>query len=121
MEMRGTAAQPGPAGKLGLWQQRTWLWIVAAGLDIYILGVVIGLQPAGPLCGSPLIPTSKAAELVDLEQAGIGAAAACYRNIDSDSIPVWSLIALGVLLVVVGVVARIINIRRSTAVAGDAA
>ncbi|MGN8132479.1 hypothetical protein [Paenarthrobacter sp. 22069] len=120
MGRRNSPARNVPPAKSGLWQQRTWLWIVAAGFDVYILGVVIGLQPAGPLCGSPLIPTSKAAELVDLEQAGIGAAAACYRNIDSDSIPVWSLIALGVLLVLVGVAARIINIRRSTAGAVDA-
>ncbi|MDQ0673978.1 hypothetical protein QFZ36_001539 [Pseudarthrobacter siccitolerans] len=111
MATRDSSAKAASAGKLGFWQQRTWIWIIAAGLDVYILGFFIGLQPAGPLCGSPLLPNSRAAELLDLEQAGIGAAAACYRNIDSDSVPVWILMALGVGLVLTGVVVRIVRIR----------
>lgn len=111
MKMRDPQAKPVPAGKLGFWQQRTWLWIVAAGFDVYILGFVIGLQPSGPLCGSPLLPNSRAAELADLEEAGRGAAATCYRTIDSDSVPVWSLMALGIGLVLLGVVVRIVRIR----------
>ncbi len=92
-----------------------WMWIAAAGLDVYILGFVIGLQPAGPLCGSPLAPNSRAAELLDQQQGGGGAAAACYRSIDADSVPVWILLALGIALVIAGVAARIVIIRRSAA------
>ncbi|MFC8522031.1 hypothetical protein [Pseudarthrobacter sp. NPDC057230] len=111
MKTRDPQAKPVPAGKPGFWQQRTWMWIVAAGFDVYILGFVIGLQPAGPLCGSPLLPNSHAAELADLEEAGKGAAATCYRAIDSDSVPVWTLMAIGIGLVLVGVVVRIVRIR----------
>ncbi|WP_307281756.1 hypothetical protein [Arthrobacter sp. W4I7] len=118
MAKRDSPANPISASKLGLWQQRTWIWIVAAGLDVYLLGFVIGLQPAGPLCGSPLLPNSRAAEQLDLEQAGIGAAATCYRKIDSDSLPVWLLMALGIGLVLTGVVVRIVRIRLLAGSAG---
>ncbi|HEY1157697.1 MAG TPA: hypothetical protein VGE95_15600, partial [Arthrobacter sp.] len=107
--------KPLMGGKQGLWQRRMWMWIAAAGLDVYILGFVIGLQPAGPLCGSPLVPNSRAAELLDQQQGGGGAAAACYRSIDADSVPVWALLALGIALVIAGVAARIVTIRRSAA------
>ena len=109
MAMHDAPAKPA-GGALGFWQQRTWLWIVAAGFDVYILGFVIGLQPSGPLCGSPLLPDSRAAEMLDLQQGG-GAAASCYRSIDSDSVPVWILMGVGVGLVLTGVVVRIIRIR----------
>lgn len=95
------------------------MWIVAAGFDVYILGFVIGLQPSGPLCGSPLLPNSRAAELADLEQGGT-AAATCYRTIDSDSVPVWILMATGICLVLVGVVVRIVRIRLFAGSAGKA-
>lgn len=109
--MHDSPVKPAAGGPLGLWQQRTWMWVVAAGLDVYILGFVVGLQPSGPLCGSPLLPDSRAAELLDRQQGGIGAAATCYRDIDSDSMPVWILMGLGVALVLAGVVARIVRIR----------
>ncbi|WP_457946017.1 hypothetical protein ACTAQI_11635 [Pseudarthrobacter sp. alpha12b] len=102
----------------GPWQRRMWMWIVAAGLDVYILGFVIGLQPSGPLCGSPLLRESHAAELIGLQKAGIGATAVCYRNIDADSVPVWTLMAVGVALVIAGVAARIVSIRRSVSLGG---
>ena len=107
--------KPLMGGKQGLWQRRVWMWIAAAGLDVYILGFVIGLQPAGPLCGSPLVPNSRAAELMDQQRGGGGAAAAFYRSIDADSVPVWILMAVGVGLVIAGVAARIVIIRRSAA------
>ncbi|MDQ0145978.1 hypothetical protein [Pseudarthrobacter niigatensis] len=116
MAMHDSPAKPTAAGNRGLWRRRMWMWIVAAGLDVYILGFVIGLQPSGPLCGSPLLRESHAAELIGLQKAGIGAAAVCYKNIDADSVPVWSLMALGVLMVIAGVAVRIIIIRRSARV-----
>ncbi|UUL77381.1 hypothetical protein NG819_07910 [Pseudarthrobacter sp. Fe7] len=51
-----------------------------------------------------------------MAKAGIGAAAVCYRNIDADSVPVWTLMALGVFIVMAGVAPRIIIIRRSASV-----
>ncbi|MBT2567140.1 hypothetical protein J7I84_11665 [Arthrobacter sp. ISL-85] len=119
MAMHDFPAKPVAGGALGLWQQRTWMWIVAAGLDVYILGFVIGLQPSGPLCGSPLLPDSRAAELLDRQQGGIGAAVTCYRDIDSDSVPVWILMGLGVALVLAGVVARIVRIRLLAGFSGE--
>jgi hypothetical protein len=118
MAMHDSPAKPFSAGTQGLWlwRRRMWMWIVAAGLDVYILGFVIGLQPSGPLCGSPLLRESHAAELIGLQKAGIGAAAVCYKNIDADSVPVWTLMALGVFMVIAGVAVRIIIIRRSARV-----
>lgn len=95
------------------------MWIVAAGFDVYILGFVIGLQPSGPLCGSPLFPNSRAAEQLDFAQGNVGAAATCYRTIEADSVPVWILMALGVGLVLTGVVVRIVRIRLFAGSAGD--
>lgn len=46
-------------------------------------------------------------------QHGTGMAAECYRNIDSASVPVWMLMALGIVLVMAGVTVRIVSIRRS--------
>lgn len=119
MEMHDAPAKPVSAGKLGFWQQRAWMWVVAAGLDVYILGFVIGLQPSGPLCGSPLFPNSRAAEQLDFAQGGVGAAATCYRTIETDSVPVWILMAVGVGLVLTGVVVRIVRIRLFGGSAGD--
>jgi len=67
----------------------------------------------GPLCGSPLIPESRPAEVFDALHRGAGAAAACYRSIGAASVPTWILIALGVLLVLAGVTVRIVSISRS--------
>lgn len=112
MATHDSPPKPVIADTQGIWQRRTWIWTIAAGLDVYVLGFVIGLQPAGPLCGSPLLPDSRAAEQFDLQHPGAGAAAACYRDIASDSIPVWILIALGAVLVLAGVTVRLVSIRR---------
>jgi hypothetical protein len=77
-----------------------------------VLGLITGLQKAGPLCGSPLIPESSAAEAFDTLHRGSAAAAECYRSINSAALPTWIMIALGVLLVLTGVAIRIIEINR---------
>lgn len=116
MAMQDSPAKTVTVRDKGPWRRRMWMWIVAAGLDVYILGFVLGLQPSGPLCGSPLLRESHAAELIGLQKAGIGAAAVCYKNIDADSVPVWTLMAVGVFLVMAGVAVRIVSIRRSVRV-----
>ncbi|TLM82033.1 hypothetical protein [Pseudarthrobacter sp. NamE5] len=94
-------------------QRRGWIVTVAVGFAVQILSIVIGLKAVGPLCGSPLLPQSRAAEISDLQQQTTGLAAECYRNIDSASVPVWILMALGIGLVLTGVAVRIVGIRRS--------
>ncbi len=92
--------------------RRGWIWMTVAGFAAHILSLVFGLQTAGPLCGSPLLPQSRAAEMFDSQRHGTGVAAECYRNIDSASVPVWILMALGIGLVLTGITVRIVSIRR---------
>lgn len=86
---------------------------VAVGFALHVLSIVIGLRTVGPLCGSPLLPQSEAAEMADLRMRTTGLAAECYRNIDAATVPVWILMALGIGLVLTGVAVRIVGIRRS--------
>lgn len=86
---------------------------IAIGFALHILSFVIGLKTVGPLCGSPLLPQSHAAEMTDLQMQTTGLAAECYRNIDSAAVPVWILMAMGIGLVLTGVAVRIVGILRS--------
>ena len=105
--MRGTTAPRNDAA----WQ--LWLWLIGAGFAVLLVGIVVGLQKTGPLCGSPLVPDSRAAEVFDALHRGAEAAARCYRSIEAAAVPTWVLIALGVVLVLAGVAVRIIAIGRS--------
>lgn len=111
-------AQDSPGNKTkglteNLRQRRGWIVTIAVGLALHVLSVVVGLRPAGPLCGSPLVPESRAAEEADAQLHITGLAAECYRNIDAAAVPVWSLMAVGIGLVLAGVAVRIVGIRRS--------
>jgi hypothetical protein len=99
-------------------QRRGWILTIAVGFALHILSFVLGLKTVGPLCGSPLLPQSNAAEMADLQLRTTGLAAECYRDIDSATVPVWILMAVGIGLVLTGVVVRIVGIRRSVARAG---
>jgi hypothetical protein len=107
--VRGTTVRRNSAA----WQ--AWLWLIGAGFAALLAGIVFGLQKTGPLCGSPLIPDSRAAEVFDALHRGAEAAAACYRTIGAAAVPTWILIALGVVLVLAGVTVRIVVISRSAA------
>ncbi|MFE4833596.1 hypothetical protein ACFRAU_02815 [Arthrobacter sp. NPDC056691] len=96
--------------KSAAWQG--WLWLIGAGFAVLLAGIVFGLQKTGPLCGSPLMPDSRAAQVFDALRHGARAAAGCYRSIGAAAAPTWILIALGVVLVLVGVTVRIIAISR---------
>lgn len=96
-------------------QRRGWILVIAVGLAVHILSIVIGLRPAGPLCGSPLLPESQAAEMADAQLHITALAPECYRNIEAAAAPVWILMAFGIGLVLLGVAVRIIGIRRSLA------
>ena len=100
-------------------RRRGWILTIAVGFALQLLSIVIGLKAVGPLCGSPLLPHSRAAEISDAQGHTVGLATECYRNIDSASVPVWVVMALGIGLVLTGVAVRIVGIRRSVARAGD--
>jgi hypothetical protein len=104
----------GVAGRLDLRTRRGWIWLIVAGFSVLVMGIIVGLQKTGPLCGSPLLPQSRPAEIYDSLRRGSKAAAECYRNIESASIPTWGLIALGVLLVLAAVVIRVVSINRNS-------
>lgn len=118
MEVRDSPRNASKAIDQELSQRRGWILTIAVGFALHILSVILGLRAVGPLCGSPLLPQSSAAEMVDLQQPTTGLAAECYRAIDSASLPVWTVMALGIGLVLTGVAVRIIGIRRSVAAAG---
>jgi hypothetical protein len=99
-------------------QRRGWILTIAVGFAFYILGFVIGMKTVGPLCGSPLLPQSSAAEEADIQMRTTGLAAECYRNIESATVPVWILMAVGIGLILTGVAVRIVGIRRSFARSG---
>ncbi|HET7780977.1 MULTISPECIES: hypothetical protein [Micrococcaceae] len=102
-----------------LTQRRGWILTIAVGFALQLLSFVIGLKPVGPLCGSPLLPNSRAAEISDAQGQTVGLATECYRQIDSASVSVWIVMALGIGLVLTGVAVRIVGIRRSVARAGN--
>ncbi|WP_163164022.1 hypothetical protein [Arthrobacter sp. Alg241-R88] len=113
MAVRDSPGNTTKAVHRDLGQRRGWILTIAVGFAVQILSVVIGLKTVGPLCGSPLLPQSRAAEMADLQLRTTELAAECYRNIDSASVPVWFLMALGIGLVLTGVAVRIVAIRRS--------
>ena len=92
--------------------RRGWVWLIAAGFAVSIGGIIIGLQKAGPLCGSPLLPQSREAEILDALKPASRAAGECYRNIDAAAVPTWALIAAGILAVLIGVIIRVVTINR---------
>ncbi|WP_457972995.1 SHOCT domain-containing protein [Arthrobacter sp. D1-17] len=92
--------------------RRGWIWLIVAGFAVSIAGIIVGLQKVGPLCGSPLLPQSREAEIFDALRTGSRAAGECYRNIDAASVPTWVLIALGIVVVLIGVVIRVVAINR---------
>lgn len=103
--MEGTV-QHGPRA------QHRWIWSILAGFAVYVIGLIVGLQKVGRLCGSPLIPQSREAELFDALRKGSGAASQCYRSIASAEGPTWTLIVLGIVVVLAGVTVRVISINR---------
>jgi hypothetical protein len=99
--------------------QRGWIRLIAAGFAVSIIGIIVGLQKAGPLCGSPLMPQSRAAEIFDSLTKSSGTAAECYRSIASAELPTWILIVLGIVVVLTGVFIRVLSLNRSPAGTAD--
>jgi hypothetical protein len=95
--------------------RRGWIWPIVAGFAVSVTGIIVGLQKVGPLCGSPLIPPSRQAEIFDALRSGSRVAGECYRKIDEAAAPVWMLIAAGIVMVLTAVIIRVVAINRYTA------
>lgn len=89
-------------------KRRGWVWLVVIGSVTAIIGIFVGFQKAGGLCGSVFKPDSLAAELYD-SMGGYGGAAECRRNIASAAVPTWVLIVMGIVLVLTGIIVRTIG------------
>lgn len=98
-------------------RQRGWIRPIVAGFAVSIIGIIVGLQKAGPLCGSPLMPQSRSAEIFDSLRQGSGVAAECYRSIASAEVPTWILIVLGIVVVLTGVIIRVVSLNSTVGTA----
>ncbi|MDR6557430.1 hypothetical protein J2809_001786 [Arthrobacter pascens] len=96
--------------------RRGWIWLIVAGFAVSVAGIIVGLQKAGSLCGSPLIPQSRQAEIFDALRSGSRVAGECYRRIDAAAAPTWMLIAAGIVVVLAAVIIRVVSINRYSAV-----
>lgn len=96
-------------------KRRGWIWLLVSGIATTIIGIIVGSQKTGSLCGSVFKPDSLAAELYDT-MGGYGGAAECRRNIASAAVPIWILIVLGIVLVLTGIIVRAIGKNRPAAV-----
>jgi uncharacterized membrane protein len=90
-----------------------WIWLATVGPILTIIGILIGSQKMGSLCGSVFSPQSHAAELFDtLYGSPGGGASSCRQSITSAAVPTWILIVLGIILVLTAIVVRSITSNR---------
>ena len=104
----------GVAERLDLRTRRGWIWLIVGGFSVLVLGIIVGLQQTGPLCGSPLLPQSRPAEIYRLAPARVQGGGGVLSEYRSASVPTWGLIALGVVLVLAAVVIRVVSINRNS-------
>lgn len=109
-------ARPGRGSMSQIVQQdvkksRGWIWRPIVGVIVAIIGVVVGSQKVGSLCGSVFQPDNHAAELYD-SMGGYGGEAECQQNIAAAGVPIWILIVMGIVLVLTGVIVRAISNNR---------
>ena len=100
-------------------KRRGWVWLVVIGIATAIVGVIVGFQTAGRLCGGVFRPSSPAAEYYDL-MGGSGGMASCNRSIAAMAVPTWLLIVVGIVLILVGILVRTIGNSRPAVVAAAA-
>lgn len=90
-------------------QSKSSLWWVLAcvgGLSI-IVGVIIGSQKAGRMCGNVFNRKSGAAEIYDtLSGSPGGAARSCAESISAAAVPTWIFIVLGIVIVIAAAIIR---------------
>lgn len=98
-------------------KRRGWIWLVGIGIVVAVIGIIIGFQTAGRLCGGVFRPSSPAAEYYDL-MGGNGGMASCNRSIAAMAVPTWILIVIGIVMVLTAILVRSIgNYRPTSAVA----
>ncbi|HEX9086149.1 MAG TPA: SHOCT domain-containing protein [Arthrobacter sp.] len=102
-------------------KRRGWLWLGLIGLAAIVIGIIIGSQKVGRLCGSVFVPKSIAAQLYDTLQGSYGGAAdECKNSIASASVPTWILIVLGIVMIVTAFILRSVANRPTVAPAAPA-
>lgn len=98
--------------------RRGWIWLVIIGMVVSIIGIIVGSQKAGSLCGSVFSPQSHAAELFDtLYGSPGGGEVECRQSIAGAAVPTWILIVLGIVVALTGIVVRSIGNSRPVPVA----
>lgn len=87
-----------------------WFGAITAFIGIITasIGINMGNQKAGYLCGSVFKNESLTAEYVDAGRGGNSAVTSCNQSIASMTIPTWTLIWLGIALVVTAIVVAVI-------------
>ncbi|EMY36116.1 hypothetical protein D477_000814 [Arthrobacter crystallopoietes BAB-32] len=86
------------------------MWL---GAGVIALGVLVGLRPAGEMCGSPLAPDTDVAELYDsMTPLGFSSAAAeCNDQLALGLLWTILVIALGVVIIAVGAIVKAVGSR----------
>jgi hypothetical protein len=97
------------------------LWLAAIGLIAGVIGIVVGSQKAGNMCGSVFKSDSLTAEYFDAMTGGHSTLADCNRGIASLAVTTWVLIVLGVLMVLTAVLVWTISNSRPRVDAAPAA
>ncbi|XTR52236.1 hypothetical protein ACOM2C_01475 [Pseudarthrobacter sp. So.54] len=82
------------------------------------IGIFIGSQKVGNLCGSVFRADNFAATYYD-SLGGVGAEAACNQSIAAAAVPTWVLIVLGIILVLAAVILRTVGNDGPIAVTGS--
>lgn len=90
-----------------------WVWLACLGIIAASIGIGVGANKTGNLCGSVFKPDNLSAEYADaLSGTRYGSAVAdCKDAIAAAATPTWFLIGLGVVLVLAGVIVMSITNR----------
>ncbi|QYF88500.1 SHOCT domain-containing protein [Arthrobacter sp. PAMC25284] len=102
-------------------RSKGWIWLVVLGAIASLIGIIMGFQKAGGLCGSVFRPDSMAAELADTLRGSFGGyGASCDKSIASMAVPTWILIVVGIALILTGIIVRAIGSSRPAVMAAPA-
>ncbi|MDN4646170.1 hypothetical protein [Arthrobacter sp. PsM3] len=83
--------------------RRVLTWLLVLGPLAAVSGIFLGSQKAGTMCGSVFRADNTVATYYDAH-GGTGAAAACSRSIAAAAVPTWTLIVLGIVLILAAMV-----------------
>lgn len=95
------------------------IWLIVVGSILSILGIIIGSIRVGA-CGTGLLPNYSAAHELDSLVGGNGAMSLCNRNMPFYAGLTWSLLLLGIALIVTALVLRSASKKRTATAVGPA-